>query len=532
MRTGGEFSGRATRLRLWVGTALMVAVAAAWAQAHPAPGAAARQWRELNERSILDEFVELLRIPNTRHDPASLRRNAETIARMFQRRGVRTQLLEVDSAPPVVFGELPSPGAAQTLVFYAHYDGQPVQPGEWVTGDPFRPTLMSGPVEIGGRPIPLPRPGWPSDGEWRIYARSASDDKAAIIALAVALEALQARRVPIPSNLKFFFEGEEEAGSPHLRTVLERHRELLRGELWVFCDGPVHQNRQQQIAFGARGIAGLELTVYGPRRELHSGHYGNWAPNPAMMLARLLASMKDDSGKVLIEDFYRDVVPLGKAERQAIAEAPNIEPVLRREFWLPETAGEPVRLEEAINMPSLNVRGLESGVVGERAANIIPATATASLDIRLVKGMDHARTVERVIEHIRRQGFYVTESEPGEQVRLTHAKVCKVRRRPGYNAVRTPMDLEISQRLIAAIEQARGPVVKLPTLGGSLPLYPIEEILGAYTVIVPIANHDNNQHSHNENLRLQNLWDGIETMAALLALEGGEQLSEGAGTGR
>ena len=184
------------------------------------------------------------------------------------------------------------------------------------------------------------------------------------------------------------------------------------------------------------------------------------------------------------------------------------------------------RLEELINLPSLNIRGLASAAVEEEARNVIPATAKASLDIRLVQGMDHLVTVERIIEHIRRQGFYVTEVEPGEEVRLFYSKVCKVTRDRGYNAVRTSMDLGISRRLIAAVQRARGPVIKLPTLGGSLPVHVFEEILGARAIIVPIANHDNNQHSHNENIRLQNLWDGIETMAALLALDAGEPGTE------
>lgn len=503
---------------------LMIALlTVATAAAQLSPAVAARQWREANERAILDEFVRLLRIPNDGQDAPSMRRNAEAIARILNRRGVRTRFLEIEDAPPVVYGELPAPEATQTLIFYAHYDGQAVEPSEWYTGDPYRPTLMSGLLDVGGLPIPLPSPGWPSDPEWRLYARSASDDKVAIIALATALEALRVKKVPFRSNLKFFFEGEEEAGSPHLVQILKEHAELLQGDLWLFCDGPVHQNRQQQLAFGARGVVGMELTVYGPRRELHSGHYGNWAPNPALLLSRLLASMKDESGQVLVEGFYDDIIPLGESELQAIAEAPNFDATLMRELWLVEPEGGERRLDEAINLPSLNIRGLASATVEDEARNIIPATAKASLDIRLVEGMDHQFTVERIIEHIRRQGFYVTEVEPGEEVRLSYPKVCKVTRQHGYNAVRTSMDLDISRRVIAAVERARGPVVKLPTLGGSVPLFAFKEVLGAQAIIVPIANHDNNQHSHNENLRLQNLWDGIETMAVLLAL-GDEEL--------
>ncbi len=503
------------RLRL----AAVVLLAAVSGAAQPAPGIAARQWRLAHERSILDEFFDLLRIPNTGQDPAAMRRNAEAIARMFERRGVATRLLEVEGAPPVVYGELPRPGARETLIFYAHYDGQPVNPSRWYTGDPFRPTLMSSALETGGRPIPLPLPGWPTDPEWRIYARSAGDDKAAIAALAAAVEALERYNVPIHANVKFFFEGEEESGSSHLAQFLRRYRDLLRGDAWFFVDGPVHQNRQQQIIFGVRGIASVELTVYGPRRELHSGHYGNWAPNPAMLLARLLASLENDDGTVAIKGFYDDIVPLSDAEKEAIAEVPDYSEPLQRELWLAETVGDDRRLEEAINLPAINIHGLSSGGTGERARNVIPATAVASLDIRLVKGMDYARTVELLADHIRAQGFFVTETEPGEAVRRRHPKVCKLRLLGGYNATRTPMDSDLARRVVAAVERARGPVIKLPTMGGSLPLYAFEEILGARTIIVPIANHDDNQHAANENLRLQNLWDGIETLAALIALE-------------
>lgn len=506
-----------------LGVLILLLSCAATLAADLSPSVAGRQWRETHERSILDEFFDLLRIPNTGQDLYYMRRNAQEVVKILEKRGVATQLLEVDDAPPVVYGELVAPEATQTLLFYAHYDGQPVEPTKWVTGDPFRPTLMSGPLVEGGRPIPLPSPGWPTDGDWRIYARSAGDDKAPIIAIAVALDALKNRGIPIQSNIKFYFEGEEERGSPHMEKVLREHRDLLTADAWLLCDGPVHQNRRQQVAFGARGITGLDLTVYGPRRALHSGHYGNWAPNPAVMLARLLASMKDEDGRVLVKGFYDDIVPLNEVEQAAVAEAPNYDAALKRELWLAATEGEDRRLEAAINLPSLNIRGLSSEAVGADARNVIPAAARASLDIRLVKGMDHKTTLQRVIDHIREQGFHVSEVEPGEEVRTTFPRICKIVRESGYNAVRTPMDLDISQRVIAALERARGPIVKLPTLGGSLPLYAIDEILGAPAIIVPIANHDNNQHAPNENIRLQNLWDGIETMAALIAMEDGRE---------
>ncbi len=499
-------------------TRLLLALLALSCLAANAPSAA-RRYRRAHERPIIDELIALLSIPNVARDVGDMRRNAAHITKMFARRGVRTRLLEVPGAPPAIYGELNVPGARQTLLFYAHYDGQPVEPREWVGHAPFRPLLRDGPLEAGGRPIPLPRAGQAFGPEWRLYARSAGDDKAPIVAWLVALDALRDARIPLRSNIKFFLDGEEEAGSPHLDQVLREHRDLLRADLWIFCDGPVHQNRQQQVAFGARGHTDLELTVYGARRELHSGHYGNWAPNPADMLAHLLASMRDEDGRVLVRDFYRDVAPLSARELRALAAAPRHDQRLRDELWLGRSEGRGKRLDELINLPALNVRGLASAGVGAQARNVIPSSASASIELRLVKGMNHRRAVDRVIDHIRGRGYHVVESEPDAATRRKHARIARVQRGAGYDAVRAPMDLPIAQKVVTAVESARGRVVLMPTLGGSLPLAPIDRVLRAPVVIVPIANHDDNQHAHNENIRIRNLWDGIETMAALLAMD-------------
>ena len=492
----------------------ILALLATTALAQP-PGAA-RKWRESHEPAIVREYIELLSIPNVARDRANLRRNAEFIERMYQRRGVRTRILEAPNTPPAVYGEIRTPGATQTLMFYAHYDGQPVEPKEWFNNDPFKPTLLDKPLDAGGKPIPLPAR---FDPESRLYARSAGDDKAPILAFATALDALKAAAIPLKSNIKFFFEGEEEAGSPHLAALLSEHKDLLKADLWLFCDGPVHQTRRQTVVFGVRGATGFNLTVYGPKRELHSGHYGNWAPNPAMMLARLLASMKDDDGRVLIDRFYDGIAPLGDLEKQALAGMPKQDAALRRELQLARADGSGEALEGLLNYPSLNIRGLASAGVGAQSRNVIPTEATASLDIRLVKGVDHATAIERVRAHIRKQGYFITDRDPDEDTRLTRAKIAKMVVSDGYDALRTPMDLPIARKVIAAVESARGKVIRMPTMGGSLPLSIFDDVLKTPVIIIPIANHDNNQHGHNENMRIQNLWDGIETMAALLAMD-------------
>jgi len=477
---------------------------------------AARQWRQQHERAIVDEFVSLLAIPNIAADRVNIQRNAETIAAMMQKRGIAAKLVSVRGGNPVVFGEIKTPGATRTIVFYAHYDGQPLDPKEWVT-PPFTPTLRDKQIERDGQVIPLPAAGKPFDPEWRMYARGSADDKAPIIAMLAAVDAIRAAGLKLKSNVKFAFEGEEEAGSVNLANTLEANKELFAGDVWLSCDGPLHQTRRQSITFGARGISTVDITVYGPRGELHSGHYGNWAPNPAMMLVQLLASMKDARGRVLVDHFYDGIEPFSETEKRAVAEAPDVDADLMREFWLGSTENAPKKLAELITLPSLNIRGMASSRVGNQASNVIPATATVTIDMRLVKGMDPRQTADRLLEHVRKQGFFVVDQEPNADVRRAHPKVALIVRRNAENPHRVSMDLPISQEVIRTVESARGPAVKIPTSGGTGPDV-AEHVLGMTEIGIPIGNHDNNQHSYNENLRLQNLWDGIELMAALLTM--------------
>jgi len=513
-----DAQGNAVKPWLLALSVLAASLPAAATAALDADTQAVRLWRQQHEQAIVDEYVAFLRIPDVSSDAPNIRRNAEFIAAMMRARGIESRLVTVGDANPVVFGEIRTPGAERTIVFYAHYDGQPLDPKEW-TNPPFEPTLRSQSLENGGRVLPLSAPGGRFDPESRLYARAAGDDKVSIMALMSAVDALRASGLKTRSNIKFAFEGEEESGSAHLEQILAANKELFAGDLWLMCDGPLHQNRRQLIYFGARDIDRLDLTVYGPAHELHSGHYGNWAPNPALELARLLASMKDDSGHVLVEHFYEGIEPLSALEQREVAKAPDIDEALKAELWLGATDGAPKKLAELITEPSLNIRGMASARVGAQASNVIPATATASLDIRLVKGMDPRRTIERVLEHIRRQGFFVVDQEPSAEIRKAHPKVLWAQPTLiGRGAVRTPMDLPLSQEVIGIVERVRGPTVKLPNMGGGLPLADVEGPLGAPTIVIPIANHDDRQHSFDENLRLQNLWDGIELMAALLRM--------------
>jgi acetylornithine deacetylase/succinyl-diaminopimelate desuccinylase-like protein len=480
-----------------------------------------RAYRLDNEDRIVRELAEFLAIPNVASDAPNIQKNAEHLREMLEARGIETHLLPITGRGPVVFGKLNAPEARHTVIFYAHYDGQPVDPAAWTDGTPFKPVLRSDAIEAGGKRIPFPEDsaGVPAvyQDNWRIYARSSSDDKSPIVALLAALDALRAKQIPLHLNLKVIFEGEEEAGSTNLQHALELHKNLLGGDLLITADGPVHQSGRQLVFFGNRGDIGLDITVYGPVRALHSGHYGNWAPNPAMELSRLLASMKDADGRVLIDGYYDDVVPLSDVEKKALEEMPVNDGDLERELGIAKPEGGGKKLVELLQEPSLNIRGLQSAYVGEHAQNVVPDKAEASLDARLVKGEDPKEKFEQIVAHIRKQGYFVIDHEPSMEERREHALIAKVVDEGGYRASRTSMDLPVSKALIKVVQDATGgDVVIAPTLGGSVPMYIFEE-LGLPWIGVPIVNYDNHQHSADENLRLGHLWRGIEVYGAILA---------------
>jgi len=485
---------------------------------------AIRKVRTASEHSWLQQYVSFLSIPNVADDENNIARNAARIMELMQERNIgNVQLLHplTKGAPPAVFGEVKVPGATKTIAFYAHYDGQPVDSTKWAAGfHPFKPVLIKNAVLNQSNIIPFPEKGQPIDPEWRIVSRGTSDDKGGVLAILLAYEALKQSGQTAGCNIKFFFEGEEEAGSPHLGEILQQHKALLNADIWVICDGPVHQSGSKQISFGVRGDVNMDIVVYGSKRPLHSGHYGNWAPNPALQLSRLLASMKDEQGKVLIKGFYDDVIPLSAAEKKALAAVPKADAQLKKELGFIRNEIPGTDLAESLLLPSLNINGIQSANAGKLAANVIPVQAMATLDLRLVKGNDQQVQQQRVVDHIKAQGFYVTEQEPTDAERTQYPKIARVIRQEGYNAQRTSMDLPIAKDIAAAVQKTTaGNLILVPSLGGSLPLFLFEKHLKVNTITVPLANHDNNQHAENENIRLQNFWNGIETMASIMMIK-------------
>ena len=458
-----------------------------------------------HRQDILREFEDFLAIPNLASDTVNIQKNADALSAMLLKRHLKAQELKVENAPPVVLAALPADPSKPTVTFYAHYDGQPVNKADWKQ-DPWKPTLAS-------------KPGIASvdDPETRISARSAGDDKNSIIELLTALDALQAAHISPSVNIKFLFEGEEEAGSPHLAEVLAKYALLLQSDLWVICDGPTNQSGDAQLVFGSRGIVTVQITTFGANRPLHSGHYGNWSPNPIVELTQLISRLRTTDGQITIPRFYDPVRPLSAAEQAAVKNVPNVDKQLTVEFELNRTEGHGV-LAEQIMKPALNVDRIEGGGTGPNPANAIPSSATVYIDFRLVPNQTPEVVKQYLEEYLRGLGYFLVNRLPTSEERLHNSRLLEIVWGPGYPPQRTAIDAPASQAFIAAARTVTGEhLVLLPTLGGSTPSFLFEQQFKKPVIGLPTANYDNNQHAANENLKLKNLWEGILLYAGIFA---------------
>jgi len=492
--------------------AALFTVPAAAAPSKPDP---VRTYRMAHEWEIVRELADFVAIPNAGDTAAEMEPNVRALDAMLKRRGFSvTRIQARDGGKPSIIARLDVPGATRTLGLYAHFDGQPVSQPDWRTS-PFQPVLRAGPgadapiVDLAGPPTALAP-------EARLYGRSTSDDKGPIVAILRAIDALGATKQRLGSNVVLFLDGEEESSSPDIAAQLRAHAAALKADLWILCDGPVHSSGAQQVILGARGVMSLELTVYGPRRGLHSGHYGNWVSNPALEVARLLAAMRDERGEVTIPGFEDGVKPIDADERRLLDALPAVESGLQRDLEIGRTIGAP-RLMDGIMRPALNIRGISAGAVGESASNVIPTRAMASIDMRLVPGQTPAHVRDVTERFFRTQGWFVTADAPDAAMLRDHPKVLRAQWGGGYPAHRGAASEPGTQAVIRAVTRALGKApFTTPLLGGSIPMSIIADGLAAPAVLLPTVNADNGQHAANENLRLQNLWDGIDIFAAIL----------------
>ncbi|HUP20368.1 MAG TPA: M20/M25/M40 family metallo-hydrolase [Gemmatimonadota bacterium] len=512
-----------TRSFLLIPLMPLIALAAPAAAPAPAAGQDASEIRaavRAQTPAALALYRELLRLPNDAHHPDDIARVLAWVERAFEERGFRTERLPTRGAD-LLLAERPAPGATRTVLVYLQADGQPVDPSRWDQESPYEPVLKRRGADDEWETIPWQRlddaPDDEGRSDWRIFARSAADSKGPVAQLLSAFDALPRLGGAGPDfNLKVIVDAEEEMGSPNLPDAVRRFRDRLAADRLVIFDGPPHDAGEPTLKFGARGIATFTLTTYGPRAPQHSGHYGNYVPNPAIRLAEILVSMKDDRGRVTIPGWY-DGIRLDADTRAILARVPDDEVRLMRELGIAGRDSIAPTLQESLQYPSLNVRGMRSGWVGDEARTIIPATATAEVDVRLVAETDGERMLDLVRRHIESLGYHLVDGEPTEEERARHPRLASFRGEVSYAAFRTALDSEPDRWLTAALTRLNGAEpIRIRTSGGSIPISPFVETLGIPAVTVPTVNPDNNQHSPNENLRVGSFVEGIATMLAVL----------------
>jgi acetylornithine deacetylase/succinyl-diaminopimelate desuccinylase-like protein len=470
-------------------------------------------------------YGELLTLPNDARFPEDILRLSAWLEREFGRRGFAVQRLDMPGSDALL-ATRDAPGADRTVLIYLQADGQPVDPALWHQPSPWTPTLKerrAGAVSVDGNPndwqtLPWDRLYDRPDPEWRMFARAASDSKGPVAQFLTAITLLDRAGVRPGYNMKVIIDTEEELGSPHLADAVLRHRDLLAAEMLVIFDGPPHNSGAPTLTFGARGIATVTLTTYGPIVPQHSGHWGNYVPNPAMRLAQLLASMKDTEGRVTIPGFY-DGVAIDEEAAAVLAAVPDDVDSIHRRMGIAAPDAVAATPQQAIQYPSLNVRGLRSGWVGDEARTIIPATAVAEIDVRLVRESDPERLLRLMKEHLEAQDQHVlTGRDPDPAERAAHPRLVRMDASVEYRAYRTDFDSPPGHWLTAGFEHLFGRTpIRVRTSGGSIPIAPFVATLGVPAVSVGTVNPDNNQHSPNENLRVYDFLRGIRIMTAVLA---------------
>lgn len=475
-----------------------------------------QQLADKHAKASFNTFYELLSIPNDAHFPEDIEKNVVWMEKAFKQRGFSTQRLQTTTLP-LVLAERKSKGASKTVLMYLHIDGQPVKPELWNQKSPWIPALKQQDAEGKWQEIPWEKIYENFSRDWRIFARSSSDDKGPAVALLAALDAAAEAGIKPDYNIKVILDFEEELGSPSLPEAVQQHKQALAADRMLIFDGPMHSSNRPTLMFGGRGIATVSLTTYGPVLPQHSGHYGNYAPNPALRMSHLLASMKDTDGRVLIKGWY-DGIKISEADHRAMRAVPDQEEAIRQRLGIATADKVGTYYQEALQYPSLNIRGLSSGWVGKEARTVVPATALAEIDIRLVPESDPERLMQLLRDHLKAQGYHIIQGEPTQEERLQYPLIVRMDSEISYQAFRTPMDSPTGQWLNRALVRAWGEEpIKIRIMGGSVPIAPFVKILDIPAVIVPLVNSDNNQHSPNENIRLGNYVDAVRSMLAILA---------------
>ena len=463
----------------------------------------------------IELYRKFLAIPNNAVFPEQITALNAWVRHAFESRGFTTRVLPTEGSDSV-YAERLSKDAKRTILIYLQADGQPVDPSAWAQPNPYEAVLKTRRADGSWQVIDWKNLQESLDPDWRVFARSASDSKGPMTQFLMAVDLLTDAKPELGYNLKVLIDTEEELGSPNLAAAIEAHSEMLAADMLLIFDGPPHASNRPTVSLGARGIATLTLTDYGPLLAQHSGHYGNFVPNPALGLAQILASMKTPDGVVTIDGFY-DGVEISKETRALLAAVPDDEEAILASMGLIRSDKVAANLQESIQYPSLNIRGMSAAWTGTQSRTIIPPVAVAEIDVRLVMESDPTYLVELIRHHIQHLGYTVLEREPSAEQRLTHPRIASLTHEVSYGAFRSDPDSAPARMARAGLRHLYGedPIL-IRTMGGSIPIAPIIAALGIPAASVPTVNIDNNQHSPNENIRLGNFIEGIAMLMAVL----------------
>ena len=468
----------------------------------------------------MDEFVEFLSYPNDSSFSEDIYNLIEWTKNKFKSLDFLMTELETSSIP-LLLAEKKIHDDLKTILIYLHLDGQPVDITRWNQEDAFKPVFKKNEngifIEDDWNKIASYNYSELDDKDIRIFARSSSDAKGPVMMLIQALKFMKLKNIDQEFNIKLIMDFEEEIGSPSLPSAVEVHKEKLESDALLIFDGPQHASGLPTLNFGNRGISSITLKTYGPIVPQHSGHFGNYAPNPVFRMSNILSSMKDENGIVKIKGYY-DGINITDEVKEYLDAVPDNEDEMKdkMEFKTPESVGN--SYQEAIQYPSLNVRGIRSGWVGSEVRTIVPSECIAEIDVRLVIETDGYKLHDLIKKHIESLGYIVTDKEPSKEMRLKYDKIVRFNSRVSYPAFRTDInsDLGIWLKDVMVKTFGKEPVLKR-TSGGSVPISPFVNVLNIPAVGVPTVNKDNNQHSPNENIKITNYIKGIETFIGILS---------------
>jgi acetylornithine deacetylase/succinyl-diaminopimelate desuccinylase-like protein len=479
---------------------------------------------EVFEQAInnLDEFIEFLSYPNDANYESDIYKLMDWTEDKFKSLDFKINRLDTETIPLMLASKHISDDY-KTVLIYMHLDGQPVDLSKWNQENPFIPVYKLNEdgkfVDYDSNKLANIDYKTLEERDIRIFARASSDAKGPVMMLIQAMKFMNSKNIDNKFNLKLIMDFEEEKGSPSLPDAVKKHSTILKSDALLIFDGPQHESDLPTLNFGNRGISSITLKTYGPVVPQHSGHFGNYAPNPVFRMSNILSSMKDENGIVKIKGYYDGITISDKVKKYLDNVPDNEESMLNKmQFKKPESVGN--SYQEAIQFPSLNVRGIRAGWVEDEVRTIVPSECIAEIDVRLVIESDGYRLHDLIKKHIEDLGYVVLDHEPSKEERMKYDKIVKFNSTVSYPAFRTDIDSDLGNWLSETLTRTFGvePVLRR-TSGGSVPISPFVNVLNIPAVGVPTVNKDNNQHSPNENIKLINYIKGIESFVGILSSE-------------